>query len=167
MGFPQTSLKPSGNGKTITITRPNNATQYGVGDVVGDASGSAIFEITGLGKANGQFLITAAHLYIARASLPTGMTAGFNLHVFNESPTAVADNDAFTLPNADLPKFQDTIQLALPSVKAGSVISQNSGLSNQVTLSATGSLFVELETLSALTPTASMIKYLLLRGLEV
>ncbi len=156
-----------GKAGIVTITLPSNATQYAIGDVVGDTNGSAIFEFTGLGRANGQFIITAANLLIAKTAVPTGMVAGFNIHIFNASPTAVADNAAFTLPNGDLPKFETTIPLALPVLKAGSAISMNEDLTREVTLSATGSLFVEYETLSAFTPSSGAVKYGIIKGIEV
>lgn len=157
----------NGRGETIAITRPANATQYAIRDVVGDTNGSAIFEITGLGRADGQFIVTVCDLILAVSALPTGMTAGFDVHFYSAAPTAIADNAAWDLLTEDRLKHQGKVTISIPVNVGSSCESLNDGFARQVTLSATGSLFVELVTLSAFTPTSGAVIYLNVRGIEV
>jgi len=153
--------------KQIVITRPGDTAAYSINDAVGDIGGSAIFELTGIGDNNALFVLTQVDLIVDRNSVPSGMTAGFELHLFKASPTAIADNAAFSVGTSDRAKWQGFVPLALPTVSNGTLSSFNAADNKNVQLSATGSLFVVLKTLSAYTPTASMIKWLNIYGMKV
>lgn len=153
--------------KQIVITRPNDSTPYSIGDAIGDVGGSAIFELTGIGDNNALFVLTQVDLVVDRNSVPSGMTAGFELHLFKSSPTAIADNAAFSVGAADRAKWQGFVPLVLPTVSNGTLSSFNTADNKNVQLSATGSLFVVLKTLSAYTPTASLVKWLNIYGIKV
>ena len=166
-GSLKVAMQESAVGKSaqVVITRSADTTQYAVGDAVGAAS--AIYETAVLGTANGEFIITRADLHLQVATLPTGMTAGFTLMLFNASPTAIADNAVVgtTLTTGDLTKLQGRIDIGTP-IDEGNYCSSpdNGGLNAQVKLSATGTLFVILKTLSAFTPTSSAVKEIHLHG---
>lgn len=156
-----------GSDDIITITRTADTTQYAIGDAVGAAS--AIYETNVLGPANARYLITAAHLFLAVASIPTGMTAGFNLRVFSSAPTAIVDNAAIgsTLTTADIDKMQAKIAIPLPIDAGAWCEAWNDSLTVEVKLSSTGTLFLILETLSAFTPTSAAVKKIHLHGVVI
>lgn len=151
----------------VTITRPSNTTQYAVNDAVGDTGGSAIFEFTGLGAANALFMITDASFKFAIASVPGDMTAGFAFEIYSSSPTAIADNAAYTLSNADSLKNEMTIDLPLPELKGASVLTRTNKINTMVKLSATGSLFMIPRTKSAYTPASASVYTAGIKGFAV
>jgi len=70
-----------------TVTRPNNATQYAAGDVVGPAAGDAMeFNVETPGAVVSAILIDSA----AEATKPD-----IDLLLFDEEPTVANDNEAF------------------------------------------------------------------------
>lgn len=146
----------------VTITRPANTDQYAINDAVGGAS--AIFEFTGLGEAGALFMVTDAALKFAIASVPGDMTAGFAFEIYSSSPTAIADNAAYTLSNADMLKHEATIDLDTPAAKGASVLTRASKINSVVKLSSAGSLFMVPRTKSAFTPSSAAVYTATLRG---
>lgn len=161
------SVKRVGRGGTVTITRPADTTAYTVGDVVGDANGSAIFSVANFAPSGGgEAMITAVEVEYHAATLPSGMTSGFKLRLYNASPTAIADNAAWDFPTADRGKYLESIQLALPTDEGGTLFSSNQGVNTQVTLTS-DTLYFEMQTLSAFTPGSGDVVSVIIHGMDV
>jgi len=96
-----------GRSKSVTITRPANTTAYTAEDAIGDVSGSAIIEFPGLVAPGSLNMILSAYLEYDVAALPTG--ADFRLELYNDSPTAIADNAAWSLLSGDRTKHIGSI----------------------------------------------------------
>lgn len=83
-----------------TITRPSNTTQYAANDVV-STTGGEILEFTNMGAAGNILNIFGIMVTVNQSAFPSGHT-GFRLHLYNASPTAIADNAAYNLTATDL-----------------------------------------------------------------
>jgi hypothetical protein len=99
------------------FTRPNNTTNYGIGDVIGETA-SANLELPLAGSVGSLLQILSAELTINRTSLPTGMTT-LRVHLFDQSPAAIADNAPFAVAAADRLKYCGLIPLATPTAIGG------------------------------------------------
>lgn len=100
---------------TSTITRPDNTTQYAIGDVIGTNPASNIeFKNILPGDVNdGHFYITDAKLEIEKSAVPANMSS-FTLHLYNSAPTAIIDNSVWTLLLADGGKYLGSIDFNTP-----------------------------------------------------
>ncbi|MDP2621808.1 MAG: hypothetical protein U1A72_09710 [Sulfuritalea sp.] len=77
-----------------SVTRPNNATPYTEGDVVGATVGDAMeFSTEQFGRIRGALLIDS----IAAVTRPS-----LDLMLFENEPTIAADNDAFAITDAQM-----------------------------------------------------------------
>lgn len=157
---------------TVTITRPSNTTEYTAGDVVGIAdagtpanAGTAIHEL--LIPASDRFVIVQeVQLLIHVASVPSGM-AGFRVHFYNSSPTAILDNAAFDLVANDRAKWLGAVDLPTP-IDRGSTLTTSVTFPGNVLKLEPGSrgVFVQLQTLGTFTPTSGAVKTLRARCME-
>lgn len=163
MSFP--SNNTSGHSATVTITRPADTTAYTAGDVIGGTGGSAIFTFANMARTAGEVLITSVELEIDVASVPSGMT-GFNLRMYNASPTAIADNAAWDLPSGDRGKYLGKIALGTPVDEGSTLFIDNDNINKQIALSSTN-LYVELQTVGAFTPTSACVKRLTIHTMDV
>jgi len=136
---------------TATITRPANVTPYGVGDVIGDTSGSAIITLAGIGPSGGFIEIQSVRLQIYSGTLPTSMTS-LRLHLYSASPTAIADNAAWDLVAGDRASYMDYIDLPTPTDLGSTLFTRSSSPSSLLKLaSASTSVFALLQTTTAAT----------------
>jgi len=139
------------------ITRPSNTTAYAAGDVIGDTGGSAIHELANAGPAGGMVVLTKFLLAIGLSAVPSGM-AGFTVHFYNASPTAIADNAAFDLVAADVGKYLGSMALGAATDRGAILIA--SALERTMTLQladGSTSLFFELVTDAAFTPASATL----------
>lgn len=136
------------------FTRPSNTTAYTALDVV-STTGGAVLEFTNMGPPNGVILITAARLRIDVSAVPSGM-ATMRLHLYNSSPTAIADNAAFDLPSGDRSKYVGYIDIGTPIDLGATLWAQNDDVRKQVILSGT-SVYGILQTSGAYTPTSAAV----------
>lgn len=135
----------------VTITRPGNATPYGINDVVGAAAAAITFPTMGP-TAGGEVLITSACIEYHVASVPAGLTT-FSLHLYGATPpSALADNATYDLPAGDrvlhLGKFTSSQILD----EGATLKICNNAINCQVTVPAGGILFGYLVTTAAFTP---------------
>lgn len=97
-----------GVASSATIERPANTDDYAVGDAVSTTAGE-LLSFAGIHKDGGA-------VYIVKAILLTDLTtnvATYRLHLFNDQPTAIADNAACTAPlYADAAKYVGYIDFA-------------------------------------------------------
>lgn len=82
------------------------ASSHTAKDVVGGA-----VTFTGLGISGKSVMICGATFSIATT---TPVASAFRLHLFNEAPTVIADDAAFTLATADIGKYLGWIDLGTP-----------------------------------------------------
>lgn len=155
----------SGHSGTVTITRPSNTTAYTAGDVIGDTNGSAIFSLPNMARAAGEVEITSVELEIDVSSRPSGMDM-FDLRLYNASPTAIADNAAWDLPSGDRGKYLGKIRLGVPVDEGSTLFVDNDGIGKQITLTST-TLYFELQTVGAFTPTSASVKRLTIHTRDI
>jgi len=168
-GLPYTAAgtsSSSSHSATVTITRPSDTTAYAAGDVIGDTDGSAIFTFANMAKTGGgEIMITSIELEIDVAALPSGF-AGTNVRLYNASPTAIADNAAWDLPSGDRGKYLGKVLLGTPVDEGTTLFSDNDGINKQIKLTST-SLFVELQTVGAFTPTSAAVNRLTIHTIDL
>ena len=135
----------------VTITRPANATAYTAGDVVGDASGSAILTFEGFGESIGEVEVLAADLRCHVASVPAGQTT-WDLHLFNASPTAIADNAAFDLVAGDRSKYLGKLTIAAMVDEISTIAITTTFTNRYFTPGTNGKVYGLLKTVGGFTP---------------
>ncbi len=155
---------------SVSITRPADTTAYAAGDVIGTAT-SAIHTLTPAGPSfGGAVLITNVTLELDIASVPAGMTT-FRLHLFNASPTAIADNAAFDLLSADRSKYLGFVDLPTPLDFGSTLWSETESqiywsIRKQVTL-VDANLYGVLQTVGGYTPASASVFVLTVKTLSV
>jgi len=157
----------SGTYQSIFVnTRPSDTTAYAAGDAVGDTAGSAIQTFANIGSSGGTIFITAADLRIDVASVPSGM-GNQRLHLFDASPTAIADNVAYVLPAADRSKYLGFIDLGTPADQGDTLFVQADGINKPFKL-AVGSttLYGIRQTIAAFTPTSAAVSTIRLNAIS-
>jgi hypothetical protein len=151
---------------TVTLTRPSDTTAYTALDVIGDTNGSAILTFANMSKTGGgDVIITSVELEIDVAAKPSGMD-GFYLHLYNASPTAIADNAAFNFPSADRGKKLGKILIASPTDEGDTLFSDNDQINKHIKLSSTN-LYCILQTVGAYTPTSAAVKKITIHTIDI
>lgn len=162
-----TSLPVGGKAyrSTTTITRPSDASAYTAGDVVGNAS-SAIITLNDIGPANGYVFAQSVELIIGSTAVPAGMSS-FRLHLYTGSPSAIADNAPFNLTSGEAASYLGYVDLPSPQDFGSVLYSQTDYVGRLIKLaSGSTSLFAELETKGAYTPSSGTTHTLLVKTLE-
>jgi hypothetical protein len=150
---------------TVSITRPSDTTAYTAGDVIGTNS-SAIHTLSGIGPSGGFVMVQSVALFIANTSVPAGMGA-FRVHLYNSSPTAIADNAAFDLVSGDRSAYVGFVDLATPQDLGSTIYTQTDYAGRLVKLaSGSTSLFAQIETRNAYTPSSGAVYELRTSTLE-
>jgi hypothetical protein len=150
-----------------TFTRPNNTDIYAIGDVCGTNPGTNLLFSSVSNIAGSGFFIVGANLEIDVAAIPAGMGA-FRLHLYNAAPTAIADNAAFNLIEADRTKYLGYIDIAAAIDLGETLWSQNDNLNFKSKLAASSTaLYGVLETRTAYTPTANAVKKVILKVVAI
>lgn len=140
---------------TVTITRPSNTTAYTAGDVVGDTGGSAILTFANAGPSGGFVIVQSVSLVFSDSAVPSGMGA-FRLHLYSETPTAIADNAPFDLASGERATYMGYIDLSTPLDFGSSLYTQIDYPGRLIKLAtASTTLFAELETRGAYTPVSA------------
>lgn len=147
---------------TVSITRPNNATAYSAGDVIGIAdagtpanAGSAVHTLTSVGPSGGYILVQSASLFVDSAVVPAGMAA-FRVHMYRSQPTAILDNAAFNLVSGDRSGYMGYIDLPTP-VDLGDTIYTQTDYPGRLVKLDNANMFVEIETRGAFTPSSGAV----------
>lgn len=157
----------------VTIARPANATPYTAGDVIGIAdagtpanAGSAVHSLTPIAPAGGFVIVQSIELLIALAAVPSGMS-GFRLHFFSQPPSTSLDNAAFDLAVADRAGYAGYVDLPAPQDLGSTLHAQIDYTGRLIKLAAgSNTLYVELETRGAYTPTSGEVYELRVKTLE-
>ena len=106
----------------------------------------------------GEIIITSTQLWVYHTALISGETS-YNLHLYNVTPpSAHADNDAWDLPSGDRAAYLGYVALGTPVDLGSTLYVEVNGLNKQITglSNNTGSLWAELVTVGAFTPTAAV-----------
>ena len=149
----------SGDAVEVTIARPADQTPYTAGDVLGtDAATNLVFD--NVAPVAGQtVIITGAYIRIKVAAVPAGMSS-LKLHLFNAAPTALTDNLAFDIIDADRSKYLGYITLPTPEDVGANILWAQVESINMIRKLATGStsLYGVLQTAGGYTPTSAAVK---------
>ena len=159
-------VKSNNSQVSATQTRPDNATPYSIGDVVGTDVATNMTFANVCSSVGAGFIITGCSLEIDVNAVPAGMTS-FRLHLFNAAPTAITDNLAMNLIAADRAKYLGYIDLVTPVDLGDTLWSQNDNLNFKSKLAASTSIYGVLETRTAYTPAALTVKKVELKVVEV
>jgi hypothetical protein len=164
---PHTPVYSYGSSPSATITRPNNADPYIAGDVVGQDPAVNMTFSNILPLSGGRFAILSVRMRIDVNAIPAGMQ-GFRLHLYNATPTGIADNAAYNLPEADRAKYLGYVTLSVPLDNGDTLWCQDDGV-NFIGKLATGSttIYGILQTPFAFTPTALCVKAVFMEVTEV
>lgn len=154
----------SGKQASDTITRPNDTTAYSTGDVVSTGAGE-ILEFANLGASGDMIAIISSNLMVNINAVPSGCL-GFRLHLYNASPTVIADNTAFNLPSADRAKYLGFINICLPKDIGDTIYAEDDGKVLYCKLTGS-SIYGILTTLGTETPTAESIYTLTINTMGV
>lgn len=139
---------------TATITRPDNTTAYTANDVVGESPASVIEFDTTMYEDAQHFYIVGARLIYNVSAVISGMST-FRLHLWNESPTAIADNSAFTIVSADKDSYLGYIDFATPTDVGDFLISIEDGINIKRKLAdEDNKIYGQLQTIGGFTPSA-------------
>ncbi len=159
---------------SFTQTRPDNATPYTGGDVVGEDPGENL-EFAGIGPESftafgAKIIITRVKLRIDVNAVPAGMTQ-FRLHLYDSGPTVIADNAPYNLPAADRDKYLGYIELATP-IDLGDTIYSGTEDANypvrfETRVNTLGNLYGILQTVGGYTPSALTVKTVTLYSVSV
>ena len=153
-----TSVNNSGGSQfktfEVEVTRPANATPYTAGDVVADTT-AAFLPILNVAKATG----TGVKIIRCRIQTDDTGVAGkrFNLHLYKEEPTFIADNAPFAISYANATKRKGAIPIVMGTGNLGTV-----GMNdyNPIVINPTArDIFYMLEAVDAFTPSANSTKF--------
>lgn len=139
---------------TATITRAANTTAYTANDVYG-----TVFELTNIGASGGYVFLSSLDIIFNITALPSGMGA-FAVYLYSSSPpSAITDNNPFSIASGDRASIMTLNGFTLTASLArggGSVVAETLNI-NQLFKLATGStsLWGYLVTNSAFTPAAN------------
>lgn len=158
LGTINTSVNSSGSSQfktfSVEITRPANTTVYSANDVVADVS-AAFIQFANVAKANG------AGVKITRVRIQTEDTgvAGkkFNLHLYKEAPTFIADNAAFAVSYANATKRIGAIPVVMGTGNLGTVGMNDYNV--MITNPTAKDIYWILETVDGFTPSANSTKF--------
>ncbi len=144
---------------TITVTRPADTTAYAVNDTWADSTSaptSGGFTFSNVCSASGKTSLLTT-LVITSTNDPVTTLQG-EIWLFNTSVTAVNDNAAFALSDADANKLVTKIPFALESSTAGSgtnSIFVATGLDTRVTCSGSANLRALVKVKNIYTPASA------------
>lgn len=141
------SLQPS-----ATFAKTNSADAYTALDVVGPAVTANLTFANVSATAGAQVIILGAKLRAATNAVPATMGT-FRLHIYNAAPTALADNAAFNLIDADVAKYQGYLTIGTPIDLGDNIWGQSDGVNLACKLAAASTtLYGVLQTVNAFTP---------------
>lgn len=110
----------------MTVTRPANTTAYAAGDVIGDVS-AALTKFVNVAKAAGYGVYVKG---VRIQTTDTGLAGKtIKLHFYNDSVTAISDNNAFAIVDANYSKRDGSTTVTMGTGNVAKV-----GMNNYVDL---------------------------------
>lgn len=163
--FPvQSTMVNQGKQASDTITMAAGADAHDALDVVSTAAG-AILSFASLGAIGDLICILGARMKYSANAVPLGGT-GYRLHLYNASPTAIADDAAFNVPATDQAKYMGYISIsALVDVGDTCIVVENN-VNFTCKLAGTG-IFGILQCMAAETPAANAVFTIILNSVAV
>ncbi len=159
---------------TASYTRPADTTAYAAGDALSDStSAPTVLEFTNVAQrdqeaADGGQTVLINEL-IVHASTLQGTLPSIRVWFFNASPTAINDNAAFTLSDAE--NRTCLARMNTDSIEAGAVNNTmlQSGLQNIIFRigASTTSVFALVEVLNAYTPASAEVFDFTIKGFRL
>lgn len=139
---------------TVEITRPANTTVYSANDVVADVS-AAFLPFLNVAKAIG------SGIKVIRVRIQTEDTgvAGkkFNLHLYRDAPTFIADNASFAVSYSNASKRIGAIPIVMGTGNMGTVGMND--YNNVIINPVARDVYFILETVDGFTPSANSTKF--------
>lgn len=164
-GSPVTaSLVNTGKQASATITMAAGADAHDALDVISTAAG-AILSFASLGAIGDLICILGARMKYSANAIPSGGT-GYRLHLYNASPTAIADDAAFNVPAADLAKYIGYIPISTLIDVGDNCVSIDNNINFTCKLTGTG-IFGILQCIAAETPAANAVFTILLNTVVI
>lgn len=159
-------LKSNNPVVSATYTRPADANAYVANDVISNSTSSPsnLTFATSL-TAGSSCVITSARIRIDITSVPSGM-AGFRLALFGAAPTAINDNAAFDLINADKDKFLDYIDIDTPENLGSRLWGTTKNINSHIQL-VDSNIYAQLITKGAYTPSSGDVFKIYLALMEL
>lgn len=138
----------------VEITRPANQTPYSAGDVIADTT-AAFKPFTNVAKAIG----TGVKIIRVRIQTEDTSVAGlkFNVHLYKEAPTFIADNAAFAISYANASKRIGAIPVVMGTGNLGTVGMND--YNQMITNPTARDIYFIIETVSAFTASANSTKF--------
>lgn len=142
----------------VSITRPNNTTEYTAGDVIGTATdATSAIAFSGLANAQRAAQIIGSSLRIDVNAVPSGMTS-FRLHLYNVTPpSAIYDNVAWDLPSGDRASYIGYIDLGTPVDLGSTLYVESSSQAKLIVIPAAGVVYGYLVNNGTHTPAAQTV----------
>lgn len=145
-----TKFSKVGGYSTSSKKRPADTTAYSAGDVVAP---SLTFSDV-LYSDSGHFVIMSASIMIDVNAVPSGMTT-FKLHLYDSTPTTIADNSAYNLPVADRTYYLGSFLFDAPADLGDTLYSCKENINfKRKFLGDSKTLYGVLETTGGYTPTS-------------
>lgn len=138
---------------STTITRPSNATAYLANDVISTKAGSVLTFSNATKLSGSKIIVINANIMINVDAVPSGMDE-FRLHLYSSAPTAIADNEAFNLPEDDRSKYLGFVTISTANDFGDTVYVQSVNTNKIVNLVDTTDIYGILETVDAFTPSS-------------
>jgi hypothetical protein len=92
--------------------------------------------------------------------------AGFRVHFYSESPTAILDNAAYDLVANDRAKWLGSVDLPTPVDRGSTLVTGVTYPGSVFKLAVDNTLYVQLQTLGTFTPSSGAVKTLRARFME-
>lgn len=145
---------------SVPFTRPNDATAYSALDIVGTNPATNIIFTNVMSQQGAKFSINYATLECDALIAFTTMY----LHLFNDVPTAIVDNSAFTVIAGDRSKYLGFLifgsQLNFPTAFQWTSTQYNNSFPSTITgklKEGSTTLYAQLMTIGAPTPVANTV----------
>lgn len=148
------AAKTAGYKSSVAVTRPSDTTAYTALDVLGDTGGSAILTFSTAGPSSSYLRIDSGRFMYNASAVPSGMT-GFRLHLYNASPTAIADNAAFDLVSGDRSKYIGYIDVGTPQDFGSTLFTEANQQNKPILLVGGTTVYGILQTITGWTPASA------------
>ena len=146
----------------VEITRPANTTAYSPNDVVADVS-AAFVQFANVAKSTG------SGVKIIRVRIQTEDTGvsgtKFNVHLYKEAPTFIADNAAFAISYANATKRIGAIPIIMGTGNQNTVGMND--YNQMITNPTARDIYWILETVTGFTPSANSTKFTIAIDVEL
>jgi len=154
----------TGKQASDTITLAHDVGIHSALDVLSTAAGE-VLEFASLGEAGDLIAILGLRYKYAANAIPTAC-AGYRLHLYNASPTAIADNATYNLPSGDLAKYIGSIFIPIPTDLGDECHAQVDNINLTAKLVGTG-LFGILSCVGAETPAIDTVITIIINTMAV